>query len=93
MPTLSKASLVWEVDRASSTVLNLLSAKVGLERVTASTRVSRHPHPRGGLLVQCDGQDGAFAFSVVTEDDERHVIEPSPRAAAVTEDWSATNRL
>ncbi len=30
-----------------------------------------------------DGQDGAFAFSVVTEDDERHVIAPSPQAAAV----------
>lgn len=29
------------------------------------------------------GQDGAFAFSVVTEDDQRHVIEPSPQAAAV----------
>ncbi|MGB3186173.1 MAG: hypothetical protein WBG76_14710 [Ornithinimicrobium sp.] len=30
-----------------------------------------------------NGQDGAFAFSVVTEDDERHVIEPSAQAAAV----------
>lgn len=30
-----------------------------------------------------EGEDGAFAFLVVTEDDERHVIEPSPQTAAV----------
>lgn len=29
-----------------------------------------------------DGGDGAFSFLIVTDDDERHVIQPSPAAAA-----------
>lgn len=29
------------------------------------------------------GSDGAFALMVVTDDDERHVVEPSPAATTV----------
>lgn len=29
-----------------------------------------------------EGGDGEFSFLIVTDDDERHVIEPSPAAAA-----------
>lgn len=31
---------------------------------------------------ESDGDDGSFAFSIVTEDEERHVIRPSAQPAA-----------